>query len=79
MDFLFAMYLSSPSLSHKSTFTHADLQRKNILVSWRVCDRDNSNEICFSIGVMLDSVDSGWNPSYWEYADSFVDLIWEDD
>lgn len=42
---------------HKSVFTHADLDRRNILI------RDDNKT-----AVLIDWAYSGWYPSYWEYC-----------
>ncbi|KAH7208372.1 kinase-like domain-containing protein [Fusarium oxysporum] len=52
----------------KPVFTHADFQRKNIMIT-------AENTV-----VLLDWESSGWYPSYWEYAMTvYVARAWDDD
>ncbi|KAF5535259.1 phosphotransferase enzyme family [Fusarium phyllophilum] len=52
----------------KPVFTHADFQRKNILIT-------AENTV-----VLLDWESSGWYPSYWEYAMTvYAARAWDDD
>ncbi|KAK0610307.1 hypothetical protein DIS24_g12064 [Lasiodiplodia hormozganensis] len=76
-----AQYLPQPSQSlmrtlmsttlrgHKTTFTHGDLQPKNIMVR-RTGTRDDDTGI-FEIKI-LDWEVSGWYPEYWEFCKSTV-------
>ena len=57
---------------HSTTFTHADLQRKNILIEMASDDDD--------IRVALvDWGKSGWLPSYWEYSMAMISHPFRDD
>ncbi|KAH7180224.1 kinase-like domain-containing protein [Fusarium sp. MPI-SDFR-AT-0072] len=52
----------------KPVFTHADFQRKNIMIT-------AENTV-----VLLDWESSGWYPSYWEYAMTvYAARAWDDD
>ncbi|TIA27792.1 hypothetical protein D6C78_11009 [Aureobasidium pullulans] len=56
---------------HPSTFTHGDLQRKNILVFTEAGTRNIA---------LLDWETAGWYPSYWEYVRAlFACARFEDD
>jgi hypothetical protein len=58
---------------HKPTFSHADFQRKNVLV--RTPTDDALPEL-----VIIDWEFAGWYPSYWEYARAiFACGRWDDD
>lgn len=56
----FGSHASSVLHSHPPTFTHGDLQGKNILVQTAA---DGTYQITF-----LDWALAGWYPSYWEYV-----------
>ncbi|KAI1954125.1 hypothetical protein LOZ57_000475 [Ophidiomyces ophidiicola] len=62
---------------HESVFTHADLQRKNILVEKRI--DTVSGEEHYVVSALVDWQTAGWYPSYWEYAGTFCCLQWVDD
>jgi thiamine kinase-like enzyme len=54
---------------HKPVFTHADLDRRNIII------RDDDKT-----AVLIDWAASGWYPSYWEYCHLATMLVgYEDD
>lgn len=68
---------------HNSVFTHADFQRKNILVRERY---DSSSSIdgsdskrSFEVAAVLDWEFAGWYPSHWEYSRCFTYFDWSDD
>lgn len=62
--------------SHEPTFSHADFQRKNILVR----DRATQPESAHLELVIIDWEFAGWYPSYWEYARAiFACGRWDDD
>ncbi|KAF2627494.1 kinase-like protein [Macroventuria anomochaeta] len=62
--------------SHKPTFSHADFQRKNILIR----DRETQPDSAHSELVIIDWEFAGWYPSYWEYARAiFACGRWDDD
>jgi thiamine kinase-like enzyme len=56
---------------HSPTFSHSDLQKKNIIVL-----RKSSGD--FDVGI-IDWEDAGWFPCYWEYFIAFINLLWDDD
>ena len=58
---------------HKPIFTHADLQRKNIVVKK---SDDGTNH--FEVGV-VDWEFAGWYPNYWEYFTTSQAYFWDDD
>ncbi|KAF4615580.1 hypothetical protein G7Y89_g15293 [Cudoniella acicularis] len=55
--------------NHPPTFTHGDLQRKNIIIT-RIPNVDESGTVVDDEVevVLLDWEVSGWYPSYWEYS-----------
>lgn len=62
--------------SHEPTFSHADFQRKNILIRKRETQLDSAH----SELVIIDWEFAGWYPSYWEYARAiFACGRWDDD
>lgn len=61
---------------HKPTFSHADFQRKNVLVRKSVTQADGAHPKL----VIIDWEFAGWYPSYWEYARAiFACGRWDDD
>ncbi|WEW57304.1 hypothetical protein PRK78_002769 [Emydomyces testavorans] len=60
---------------HESLFTHADLQRKNILVD----KVTKSGESHYVVTAVIDWETAGWYPSYWEYSAMFCVLQWMED
>ncbi|KIW86585.1 uncharacterized protein Z519_12816 [Cladophialophora bantiana CBS 173.52] len=61
---------------HHPTFTHGDIQKKNIMVE-RTSTRILGNED-FSLAI-LDWEDSGWYPDYFEYFLCYTGFSWDDD
>lgn len=59
---------------HNPTFTHGDLQGKNIII----CDEGRADAQGSSI-VIIDWEKSGWYPAYWEYCMTYCALRWDDD
>ncbi|KAL5049199.1 hypothetical protein BDW71DRAFT_176328 [Aspergillus fruticulosus] len=59
---------------HEPTFTHGDLQRKNIII----CDEGHAGNEAPSIAI-IDWEKAGWYPSYWEYGIAVCALRWDDD
>jgi hypothetical protein len=61
------------------TFSHSDLQRKNIIV--REIPSGDKNTLIEDIYVVsiVDWEVAGWYPSYWEYAAAFFAFKWQDD
>ncbi|CAG8205259.1 unnamed protein product [Penicillium salamii] len=59
---------------HKATFTHGDLQRKNIILR----EKSHQDQECSRL-VIIDWEKSGWYPGYWEYCLAVCALRWDDD
>lgn len=59
---------------HKATFTHGDLQRKNIIIREKFQHDDERPQV-----VLIDWEKSGWYPVYWEYCMAVCALRWDDD
>ncbi|KAI1850004.1 hypothetical protein JX266_004383 [Neoarthrinium moseri] len=72
----FARNLPRALTNHPSVFTHADLQRKNILVVEVSASQAGRRRL--EVSAVVDWEDAGWYPSYWEYAACFVDFQWTD-
>ncbi|KAH6847087.1 kinase-like domain-containing protein [Chaetomium sp. MPI-CAGE-AT-0009] len=72
MSEFFERHLPTALAGHRSVFTHADIQRKNVLVL-------DEAERGWRVTAVVDWEDAGWYPSYWEYASAFVDFVWNDD
>lgn len=67
---------------HEPTFSHADLQRKNIIIRNSPATelRETKWEVAHPELVIIDWEFAGWYPSYWEYARAiFACGRWEDD
>lgn len=67
---------------HQPTFTHADCQRKNIIIS-KISSNDDVNadhplEDEYKVTI-IDWEKAGWYPSYWEYSLALYALKWDDD
>ncbi|KAL6705662.1 hypothetical protein ACN47E_006451 [Coniothyrium glycines] len=61
---------------HEPTFSHADFQRKNIIMRTPMPQTDGTHPEL----VIIDWEFSGWYPSYWEYARAiFACGRWDDD
>jgi hypothetical protein len=61
---------------HEPTFSHADFQRKNVLIR----DRETQSDGAHLELVIIDWEFAGWYPSYWEYARAiFACGRWDDD
>lgn len=62
--------------NHEPTFSHADFQRKNVMVRKRETGPDDAPPEL----VMIDWEFSDWYPSYWEYARAILACgMWSDD
>lgn len=59
---------------HKATFTHGDLQRKNIMIREKIQQDEERPRV-----VVIDWEKSGWYPVYWEYCLAVCALRWDDD
>lgn len=69
--------LPSALKEHRSTFTHSDLHRQNILIRKTLDELSgNSN---YTIAAIVDWETAGWYPAYWEYAAAFALFQWVDD
>jgi hypothetical protein len=67
--------------NHRSTLTHGDLQRQNIMVARRPSDTGAIGERSFDI-CLIDWEKAGWLPDFWEAfcASALFDLVyWEED
>lgn len=73
----YARHLGKVLRNHKPTFTHSDVQRKNILVVDK-SQKGQSQLRSYSVAV-VDWEDAGWYPEYWEYSAMFVGFRWDDD
>ena len=60
-----------------STFTHSDLQTKNILVR-EVKFQEGPREKDYDV-VVVDWKSAGWYPRYWEYVAAFFAFKWGSD
>jgi len=71
----FQKHLHSLLTSHPPTFTHGDMQKKNIIVTrTRTGDGDESN---FKL-TLIDWEDAGWYPDYFEYFSCYTSFLWDD-
>ncbi|KAJ5239926.1 phosphotransferase enzyme family protein [Penicillium chermesinum] len=59
---------------HKATFTHGDVQRKNVMISEKIQQDEERPRV-----VLIDWEKSGWYPVYWEYCLAVCALRWDDD
>ncbi|KAN0119427.1 Protein kinase-like domain containing protein [Hyaloscypha variabilis] len=76
LDF-FENNLSRALRDHPPTFTHADLQPKNIIVRQLPLneqDLEKGHEL-----TLVDWESVAWYPNYWEYANAVLAYFWEDD
>ncbi|KAK5108701.1 hypothetical protein LTR62_008106 [Meristemomyces frigidus] len=69
--FFYAKHLDQVLCGHKPTFTHADVQRKNVVAS----KTENGGYVL----TVVDWEDAGWYPDYWEYFVTFTSFRWDDD
>lgn len=60
--------------NYEATFTHGDLQRKNIIIHEKSHQNDGKASL-----VIIDWEKSGWYPGYWEYCLAVCALRWDDD
>jgi len=73
----FEKYLSRVLHDHPPTFTHGDLQRKNIIVR-PVPSNDPGIEQDYDL-TLVDWESAAWYPTYWEYANTMLGFQWDDD
>jgi len=73
----FARNLPKVLKDNRSTFSHSDIHRKNILINEISATGDEERK--FVVTAVLDWEAAGWYPMYWEYASTFVDMGWWDD
>ncbi|KAL2005975.1 hypothetical protein VTN00DRAFT_9629 [Thermoascus crustaceus] len=73
----FARNLPYALQGHRSTFTHSDLHRQNILIQ-QTTDPLSGNKH-YTIAAIIDWETAGWYPAYWEYAAAFALFQWVDD
>lgn len=73
-------HLSAVLCNHPPTFTHSDVQRKNIIVSIddSTQSTDGPKQMNYKVTV-IDWENAGWYPSYWEYFAAFTGVRWDDD
>lgn len=69
--------LSLALKNNPPTFSHSDVQRKNILV--REIAPEFSNQGKDYEVAIIDWEEAGWYPSYWEYASVAIAFQWDDD
>ncbi|KAF2166895.1 hypothetical protein M409DRAFT_22947 [Zasmidium cellare ATCC 36951] len=62
--------IESTLQGHKTVFTHADLQLKNIMVH-RVGSKEDGSAGVFEVKI-IDWEMSGWYPEYWEFCNATV-------
>ena len=81
MTEFFARHLHTTLSGHGSLFTHADFQRKNILVQEEPSSAASPEpgKRTLRVAAILDWESAGWYPSYWAYASCFVNFSWTDD
>jgi hypothetical protein len=69
--------LSRALSNHPPTFSHSDVQRKNILVR-EIPAKSPGQEKDYELSI-IDWEEAGWYPSYWEYAAVAIAFQWDDD
>jgi hypothetical protein len=74
----YRQYLPQLFRNHRPTFTHGDVQRKNIMIQ-RVVDNSHDPSLPQWHVCILDWEKSGWYPTYWEYAIGVCTSRWDDD
>ncbi|KAL9615667.1 MAG: hypothetical protein Q9160_009347 [Pyrenula sp. 1 TL-2023] len=63
--------------NHPPTFSHGDVQRKNIIIRNYKIDQSDLEKLEV---VLIDWESAGWYPSYWEYAIAiYASGRWDDD
>lgn len=71
-------HLPASLTGHPPTFTHGDIQKKNIMIE-RISRPDVLDiEDGFNL-VILDWEDAGWYPNYFEYFLCYTGFFWDDD
>jgi aminoglycoside phosphotransferase (APT) family kinase protein len=71
-------FLPTSLTGHPPTFTHGDIQKKNIMVERTSRPTVPDNEDEFNLTV-LDWEDAGWYPNYFEYFLCYTGFFWDDD
>ncbi|RDW90431.1 uncharacterized protein DSM5745_02206 [Aspergillus mulundensis] len=74
-------YLAQVLKGHRPRLTHGDVQRKNIMVNEIPSRKNDKGERSFDV-VLVDWVNSGWFPEYWDFFCASAPLIfeyWEED
>ncbi|TPX25060.1 hypothetical protein DIZ76_010509 [Coccidioides immitis] len=69
--------LSHVFRGHDPKFTHADFQRKNVIIR-RLPGNANTNTNQYEV-TLIDWELAGWYPSYWEYSVAMCASRWDDD
>lgn len=69
--------LSLALKNNPPTFSHSDVQRKNILVREIAPEFPNQGKD-YEVAI-IDWEEAGWYPSYWEYASVAIAFQWDDD
>ena len=73
----YARNLSRALREHPPTFSHSDVQRKNIVVQ-EIPAKSLGERKDFQVG-LVDWETAGWYPSYWEYVSLAMFFEWADD
>jgi aminoglycoside phosphotransferase (APT) family kinase protein len=73
----YARNLSRSLHNHPPTFSHSDVQKKNILVQ-EIPAKSPGQVKDFEVGV-VDWEAAGWYPSYWEYVSLAMFFEWNED
>ena len=76
-SYFYSNYLGDVLHGHKSTLTHGDVQRKNIIVAEKDGRQQNRSRK-FELA-LVDWEDAGRYPEYWEYFAAFAGFRWNDD
>ncbi|KAI9749027.1 MAG: hypothetical protein M4579_007038 [Chaenotheca gracillima] len=62
---------------HHPTFSHSDVQRKNIIVYQRSSQESETGKE-WEVS-LVDWASAGWYPDHWEYVASYFAFVWDDD
>ena len=69
---MYARHFAKVPRGHQPTFTHSDIQKKNIFVRKVETNGFHNFEI-----TLIDWEYAGWYPEYWEYFSVFSEFKWE--